>query len=169
MFPFQFVLLFNYNFCPVYSRHVNNNGTPMALTENIPISHKTEFQKNSRIFVKTKNAHSRPFFCKSLFLKYTFFGACNHRIGTDRIGGNYQIGPNFPLIYEFCVTFLEYLRPNKGSGTPRPKTISARDSSAQTIRPIFQSGTPRPTLVGPLGPFFFRDLLFSVYVHQHRK
>ena len=43
----------------------------------------------------------------------------------------------------------------KGSGTPRPKTISARDSSAQTIRPIFQSGTARPTLVGPLGPFFF--------------
>ena len=45
--------------------------------------------------------------------------------------------------------------PNNGSGTPRPKTISARDSSARTFRPIFQSGTARPTLVGPLGPFFF--------------
>ena len=33
--------------------------------------------------------------------------------GSDRIGGNYRIGPNFPLIYEFYVTFLEYLRPNK--------------------------------------------------------
>ena len=42
-----------------------------------------------------------------------------------------------------------------GSGTPRPKTISARDSSAQTFRPIFQSGTARPTLMGPLGPFFY--------------
>ena len=28
-----------------------------------------------------------------------------------------------------------------GSGTPRPKTISTQDSSAQTFRPIFQSGT----------------------------
>ena len=35
--------------------------------------------------------------------------------GSDRIGGNYGIGPNFPLIYEFYVTFLEYLRPNKQS------------------------------------------------------
>ena len=42
-------------------------------------------------------------------------GACNHRIGPERIGGNYRIGPNFPLIYEFYVTFLEYLRPNKQS------------------------------------------------------
>ena len=42
-----------------------------------------------------------------------------------------------------------------GSGTPRPKTISARDSSARTFRPIFQSGTARPTMVGPLGPFFY--------------
>ena len=42
-----------------------------------------------------------------------------------------------------------------GSGTPRPKTISARDSSARTFRPIFQPGTARPTLVGPLGPFLF--------------
>ena len=41
-----------------------------------------------------------------------------------------------------------------GSGTPGPKTISVRDSSAWTFRPIFQSGTARPTLVGPLGPFF---------------
>ena len=47
-----------------------------------------------------------------------------------------------------------------GSGTPRPKTISARDSSAQTFRPIFQSGTARPTIVGLLGPF----LLFFVVV-----
>ena len=47
-----------------------------------------------------------------------------------------------------------------GSGTPRPKTISARDSSAQTIRPIFQSGTARHTLVGPLGPFFFFFFFF---------
>ena len=46
-------------------------------------------------------------------------------------------------------------RRSVGSGTPRPKTISARDSSARTFRPIFQSGTARPTLVGPLGPFFF--------------
>ena len=37
-------------------------------------------------------------------------GACNHRIGC-----NYRIGPNFPLIYEYYVTFLEYLRPNKQS------------------------------------------------------
>ena len=44
-----------------------------------------------------------------------------------------------------------------GSGTPRPKTISARDSSARTIRPIFQFGTARPTLVGPLGPLFLGD------------
>ena len=42
-----------------------------------------------------------------------------------------------------------------GSGTPRPKTISARDSSARTFWPIFQSGTARPTLVGLLGPFFY--------------
>ena len=66
-----------------------------------------------------------------------------------------------------------------GSGTPRPKTISARDSSARTFRPIFQSGTARPTLVGPLGPFFFLGggggggggggnlLLNSVYVHRN--
>ena len=69
------------------------------------------------------------------------------------------------------------------SGTPRPKTISARDSSARTFRPIFQSGTARPTLVGPLGPFFFyfffffffffgggggNLLLYSVYVHQNK-
>ena len=40
-----------------------------------------------------------------------------------------------------------------GSGTPRSKTISARDSSARTFRSIFQSGTARLTLVGPLGPF----------------
>ena len=43
----------------------------------------------------------------------------------------------------------------RGSGTPRPKTISARDSSARTFRPIFQSGTARPILVGLLGPFFY--------------
>ena len=63
-----------------------------------------------------------------------------------------------------------------GSGTPRPKTISARDSSARTFRPIFQSGTARPTLVGPLGPFFYylflggggNLLLNSVYVHQNK-
>ena len=67
-----------------------------------------------------------------------------------------------------------------GSGTPRPKTISARDSSARTFRPIFQSGTARPTLVGLLGPFFFyflfiiffggggNLLLYSVYVHQNK-
>ena len=48
-----------------------------------------------------------------------------------------------------------------GSGTPRPKTISARDSSARTFRPIFQSGTARPTLVGPLGPFFYFYFIFS--------
>ena len=58
-----------------------------------------------------------------------------------------------------------------GSGTPRPKTVSARDSSARTFRPIFQSRTAWPTLVGPLGPFFFLGgmggLLFcSVHVHQ---
>ena len=41
-------------------------------------------------------------------------------------------------------TFM-YKHPLGGSGTPRPKTISARDSSAQTIRPILQSGTARPT------------------------
>ena len=71
-----------------------------------------------------------------------------------------------------------------GSGTPRPKTISARDSSAWTFRPIFQSGTPRPTSVGPLGQFYFIHLflfffwgggrvggnllLYSVYVHQNK-
>ena len=45
------------------------------------------------------------------------FGKIRVRVitGTDRIGGNYRIGPNFPLIYEFYVTFLEYLRPNKQS------------------------------------------------------
>ena len=65
-------------------------------------------------------------------------------------------------------------------GTPRPKTISARDSSARTFRTIFQSGTARPTLVGPLGPFFFlfsvfflgggggNLLFYSVYVHQNK-
>ena len=47
-----------------------------------------------------------------------------------------------------------------GSGTPRPKTISARDSSARTFRPIFQSGTARPTLMGPLGPFFYFYFFF---------
>ena len=47
-----------------------------------------------------------------------------------------------------------------GSGTSRPKTISAWDSSARTLRSIFQSGTARPTLVGPLGPFFFFFLFF---------
>ena len=47
-----------------------------------------------------------------------------------------------------------------GSGTPRPKTISARDSSARTSRPIFQSGTARPTLVGPLGPFIYLFIYF---------
>ena len=62
----------------------------------------------------------------------------------------------------------------RGSGTPRPKTISARDSSARTFRSIFQSGTARPTLVGLLGPFFlfiffggwgWGNLLFySVYI-----
>ena len=51
----------------------------------------------------------------------------------------------------------------EGSGTPRPKTISARDSSAQTIRPIFQSGTARPTLLGPLGPFFFYFIFFLFF------
>ena len=63
--------------------------------------------------------------------------------------------------------------PHQGSGTPRPKTISARDSSAQTFRPIFQSGTARPSLVGPLGPFFFffwggggNLLFYSVNVHK---
>ena len=70
-----------------------------------------------------------------------------------------------------------------GSGTPRPKTISARDSSARTFRPIFQSGTARPTLVGLLGPFFLffhlsffweggglggNLLFYSVYVHQNK-
>ena len=68
-----------------------------------------------------------------------------------------------------------------GSGTPRPKTISARDSSARTFRPIFQSGTARPTLVGLLGPLFFifylsflggwgggNLLFYSVYVHQNK-
>ena len=47
-----------------------------------------------------------------------------------------------------------------GSGTPRPKTISARDSSARTFRPIFQSGTARPTLVGLLGPCFYFLFIF---------
>ena len=69
----------------------------------------------------------------------------------------------------------------QGSGTLRPKTISARDSSAQTFRPIFQSGTARPTLVGPLCPFFFiifwgvgggggggQLIFYSVYVHQNK-
>ena len=59
----------------------------------------------------------------------------------------------------------------QGSGTPRPKTISAR-----TFRPIFQSGTARPTLVGPLGPFYYyyfgggggNLLFYSVYVHQNK-
>ena len=67
-----------------------------------------------------------------------------------------------------------------GSGTPRPKTISARDSSARMFRSIFQSGTARPTLVGPLGPFFIyfffwggeggggNVLFYSVYVHQNK-
>ena len=50
----------------------------------------------------------------------------------------------------------------KGSGTPRPKTISARDSSDRMFRPIFQSGTARPPLVGPLGPFFY---LFIYYYY----
>ena len=63
-----------------------------------------------------------------------------------------------------------------GSGTPRPKTISDRDSSARTFRPILQPGTARPTLVGLLGPFFFfwlgggggaNKLFYSVYVHQN--
>ena len=47
-----------------------------------------------------------------------------------------------------------------GSGTPRPKTISAWDSSARTFRPIFQSGTVQPTLVGLLGPCFYFYLSF---------
>ena len=67
-----------------------------------------------------------------------------------------------------------------GSGTPRPKTISARDSSARTFRSIFQSGTDRPTLVGLLGPCFYflfiflgggvggNLLFYSVYVHQNK-
>ena len=88
------------------------------------------------------------------------------------------IYPNFILVFlQSAVTTLE-LQYNSlileaaGSGTPRPKTISAR-----TFRPIFQSGTARPTLVGPLGPIFFGggggggvgwDLVFySVYVHQN--
>ena len=57
-----------------------------------------------------------------------------------------------------------------GSGTPRPKTISAR-----TFWPIFQSGTPQPTLVGLLGPFYLfifgggvNVLFYSVYVHQNK-
>ena len=62
----------------------------------------------------------------------------------------------------FCVAKLIFIIIIKGSGTPRPKTISARDSSAQTIRPNFQSGTARPTLVGPLGPFFFYLFFFFV-------
>ena len=33
--------------------------------------------------------------------------------GSDRIGGNYRIGPKIPLVCEFYVTFLEYLRTNK--------------------------------------------------------
>ena len=71
------------------------------------------------------------------------------------------------------------LSPLEGSGTPRPKTISARDSSARTFRPIFQSGTARPTCVGPLGLFYFFIFYFlgggrgklsfySVYVHQNK-
>ena len=52
---------------------------------------------------------------KLLNVYVTITGACNHRTGTDRIGGNYRIGPNFPLVYEFYVTFLEYLWPNRRS------------------------------------------------------
>ena len=60
-------------------------------------------------------------------------------------------------------TFLfdVYIGVYKGSGTPRPKTILARDSSARTLRPIFKSGTAQPTLVGLLGPFF----MFFFYVN----
>ena len=68
-----------------------------------------------------------------------------------------------------------------GSGTPQPKTILARDSSARRFWPIFQSGAARPTLVGPLGPFLYcyffififflggggNLLFYSVYVYQN--
>ena len=46
------------------------------------------------------------------------------------------------------------------SGSVRPKTISAQDSSARTIQPIFQSGTPRPILVGPFYLFIFAIYCF---------
>ena len=44
----------------------------------------------------------------------------------------------------------------KGSGTPRPKTISARDSSAQID---FFTGTPRPGTPRPS----YKKTLFVVY------
>ena len=59
------------------------------------------------------------------------------------------------IFHECEVTGRANLGIIDGSGTPRSKTISARDSSVRTFRPIFQSGTARPTLVGPLGPFIY--------------
>ena len=52
----------------------------------------------------------RSFTCTHTRGKSKKWGGCNHQIGL-----NYGIGPNFPLIYEFDVTFLEYLRSNKQS------------------------------------------------------
>ena len=61
-----------------------------------------------------------------------------------------------------------------GSVTPRPKTISARDSSARTFRPIFQSETARPTLVWKTGNHSkyvillkYRDYYYSYYYHYY--
>ena len=71
-------------------------------------------------------------------------------------------------------------RTNTGSGTPRSKTILARDSSARTFRPIVSirdcwahfSGTARPIVF--LFVCFLRGggkgnlLFYSVNVHQNK-
>ena len=100
------------------------------------------------------------------------------------IGQNFHI-KGFICKPPFAIKQVNRVEPGRvGSGTPRPKTISARDFSARTFRPIFQSGTARPTLVGLLGPFFYflfifffsffflggggNLLFYSVYVHQNK-
>ena len=65
------------------------------------------------------------------------------------------------IILDCMGTFLQFLAkafdkvPHRGSGTPQPKTISARDSSAQIE---FFTGTPRPGTPRPS----YKNILFVV-------